>query len=200
MRGAILAFLAALLTAAAVEAGDIAAPRPGTAVAFAAADTGPIVETWTVTGGDGRDLAVEVRGDDGTVRTMAIARGIFPVRDGERTETADTAQLDALRPFARGRVAMFPSEERGPEGVARWMVHVGIADRRMVETPAGVFDAIVVEHHRRGKDAAGRPIETLVEWSIATGLGLPVAMRAWAIADGRSQPIGRLIAKTVTRP
>lgn len=190
----------ALMLAFPAGAGDVAMARPGTVVSFAGADSGAVVETWTVTGNDGRDVTVEVRGDDGKSRTLAIARGIFPARDGDRSETVDMAALDGLRPFAKGRVAMFPTEERGPEGVAKWHVHVGIGDRRMVETPAGSFDAIIVEHHRRGTDAAGRKIETLVEWSVATGLGLPVAMRAWAIADGRSQPIGQLIAKSVTRP
>ncbi|MGE0724863.1 MAG: hypothetical protein AB7O45_10835 [Alphaproteobacteria bacterium] len=195
---ALILVFAALVPAA--RAGDIAAPRPGTSVAFAATDAGAVVETWTVTGVDGRDITVEVRGDDGSTRTMTIARGLFPARDGARTETFDGAALDRLRPLEQGRVAQFASEERGPEGIATWQVHVGVADRRMVETRAGEFDAIVIEHHRRGKDAAGRPIETLVEWSIATGIGLPVAMRAWAIANGKSQPIGRLIAKSVTRP
>ncbi len=167
-----LATLLLVLTLAVpARAGDVATPRPGTSVSFAGADSGAVVETWTVTGNDGRDVTVEVRGDDGKSRTLAIARGIFPARDGDRSETVDLAALDGLRPFAKGRVAMFATEERGPEGVAKWRVHVGVGERRMVETPAGMFDAIVIEHHRRGTDPAGRKIETLVEWSVATGLG-----------------------------
>lgn len=182
--GAAMALAAALALAAAPAVAQV--PAVGTRILWqdmAAALPGP---TWTVTAAGPDGIAVAVT-DAGSLRRMEITRGLFPTLAPDGAATAfDPARLAALAPLEPGRVTTFDAVEEGPAGIARWFVHVAVAERRMEETPAGRFPVLAVEHHRRGTAADGRPAETLEEWAIAPAIGLPVAIRAWRLADGRS--------------
>ena len=193
-----IAAAAGALLAATVAAAD--PPTVGTRILWqdmGAALPGP---TWTVTAA-GPETVEVAETDAGTLRHLRIAAGLFPALAADGTATRfDPARLATLPPLEPGRVTTFDAVEDGPAGAARWFVHVAVADRRIEETPAGPHPAIVVEHHRRGTGPDGRPAETLTEWAIAPAVGLPVAIRAWRLADGRSTLIGDRRALAVLPP
>lgn len=190
-------FLAPGLPAAAADA--LPAPPSGTTIVWAEPGDPRPVMTWTVTGSAGGVVEIVER-DDGSERGVAIADGIFPLRQGGGTARFDRARLEALRPLEPARVATFDAEETGPEGTARWFVHVAVTDRLAIEVPAGRFEVVVVEHHRRGTDADGAAAESVAEWSVAPAIGLPVAMRAWRIAGGRPELTADLRAAAIRLP
>ena len=172
--------LAALLsTAAPVRADAIPEARVGTEIVWAEADAALPADRWTVTAVAGTTVEIDEMAS-GIPRKLEIAHGVFPAG---ATARFDRSRLAALPPLEPGRVVTFDAEE----GAARWFVHVAVTGRHEIEVPAGRFDVVVVEHHRRGTASDGSAAETLTEWSVALAIGLPVAIRAWRLSDGRAE-------------
>ncbi|WP_374449775.1 hypothetical protein [Stella sp.] len=193
MAAAAAALLAA--TAAAAEP-----PAVGTRILWQDAGAALPGPTWTVAAA-GPEIVEVSETDAGTLRRLRIAAGLFPALAADGTATRfDPARLAALPPLEPGRVVTFDAIEDSPVGTARWFVHVAVAERRVEATPAGPHPVVAVEHHRRGTGPDGRPAETLTEWAIAPAVGLPVAIRVWRLADGRSTLIAHRRALAVLRP
>ncbi|BBK33306.1 hypothetical protein EDC65_4069 [Stella humosa] len=173
-------FAAILALATPAAASTLPIPRAGTTILWA--DGG----TWTVTAADHAGMDVAATGPNGARDAIRIVDGVFPHRQDGQTTTYDAAQLAALRPLESGRVVNFLADETGPAGASRWLIHVAIAGRETIETPAGRFEVLLVENHRRSPEPYSTQRESLVEWSVAVALGLPVAMRAWSLVEGRA--------------
>lgn len=193
----IAAAAAVLLAASAAAASP---PAVGTRIVWqdaAAALPGP---TWTVVAA-GPDLVDVTETDAGTVRRLRLVAGLFPTLAADGTVTRfDAARLAGLAPLEPGRVTTFDAVEHGPAGGARWFVHVAVANRRVEPTPAGPIPVLAIEHHRRGTGSDGQPAKTLTEWAWAPAIGLPVAIRAWQLADGRATLVDDRRALAVLPP
>ncbi|BBK44103.1 hypothetical protein STVA_41230 [Allostella vacuolata] len=189
------ALLSLALLAHPAAAQPIASPAIGTVVTWNAPGA-----VWTVTGSDAAGIEIAAAAPGGARNPLRIVGGLFPSAEGGHDTRFDAARLATLPPLEPGRVVTFDAEETGPDGTARWFVHVAVTARQTVEVPAGRFDVVVIEHHRRGTAADGTAAESLTEWQVAPALGLPVAMRSWRLADGQQQPTLDLQAVEIRLP
>lgn len=188
--------LAALLSATApAQADAIPEARVGTEIVWTEAGTALPAGRWTVTAVVGETVEIDELAS-GIPRKLGIAHGIFPLGPAGAAARFDRSRLAALPPLEPGRVVTFDAEE----GAARWFVHVAVTGRHAIEVPAGRFEVVVVEHHRRGTASDGSAAETLTEWSVAPAIGLPVAIRAWRLSAGRSEQTLDRRAAIVRRP
>ncbi len=199
MAGAARAVVALVALTLPVLADEIPPARQGTRIVWAEPGDPRPAMTWTVTGAGGGivDISEETAGAERPVR---IADGVFPIRRGDGAARFDRGRLAALRPLEPARIVTFDAEEADPHGIARWFVHVTVTDRHAIQVPAGRFEVVMIEHHRRGTGGNGVPAETIVEWSVAPAIGLPVMIRTWRIEDGRPELTGDLRAAAIHVP